>query len=220
MKKTFAFLASIVVLTACTPTKNTNTQTGDQSSSAMMEMHSSDMMMDHDSMMEGDDMMDHCMGDDCMMKGDEKKMDDTMKKEEMMQDEGMMKSEGMMSSHSMMMEKDEMMMDEGAMMKRAPAVYATFSDGVIGNGQSSILFFHAAWCPYCRTHDATLQSWYNSEGSIDISTYKIDYDSADELKARYGVVQQDTFVVIDGQGNLVKLVSFPSEADLKALIAS
>jgi len=104
--------------------------------------------------------------------------------------------------------------------KKTGGVYTTYYDGVIGNGQTSVLFFHAAWCPYCRTHDASLSAWYNGDPNPAISTYKIDFDTAETLKAQFGVVQQDTFVVIDGQGNVVQTLSFPSDASLEALIAS
>lgn len=123
-----------------------------------------------------------------------------------------------------MMKSSDAMMDKGnssdAMVKQSSAVYTSFNDSVIGNGETSVLFFHAAWCPYCRTHDTNLQAWYNGGADLALSTYKIDYDTAEDLKARYGVVQQDTFVVIDGQGNLVKTVSFPTESALQALLAS
>nr|HRW20195.1 hypothetical protein [Dermatophilaceae bacterium] len=33
---------------------------------------------------------------------------------------------------------------------------------------------------------------------------KVDYDSATELRQKYGVTQQHTFVLVDGQGNAVK----------------
>lgn len=104
--------------------------------------------------------------------------------------------------------------------KKTGGVYTAYYDGVVGNGQTSVLFFYAAWCPYCRTHDTALNAWYNGDPNPAISTYKIDFDTAEALKAQFGVVQQDTFVVIDGQGNVVQTLSFPSDAAIEALIAS
>ena len=95
--------------------------------------------------------------------------------------------------------------------------YMTYQDGVIGNGEESVLFFHAAWCPYCIANDASLDEWYQSE-VFPVSVYKIDYDTATELKQRFGVTQQDTFIRIDGDGNEIKRIGFPSESALRDLL--
>ena len=92
-----------------------------------------------------------------------------------------------------------------------------YQEGVIGNGNSAVLFFHAQWCPYCLANEKRLNDWYSS-GDYPISTYKIDYDTAIELKNQFNVVQQDTFILIDGSGKEVSRVSFPSETALKDII--
>ena len=94
--------------------------------------------------------------------------------------------------------------------------YLAYTDGVIGNGEPSVLFFKASWCPSCIANDKKLTSWYPSGDYVN--TYVLDYDSSSELKSQFGVVQQDTFVRIDGEGNVVDLVSFPSESGLQSLI--
>jgi hypothetical protein len=96
-------------------------------------------------------------------------------------------------------------------------VYTDYSSSVIGNGQKSVLFFYASWCPYCRVNDGRLLDWY-ADGTATISTYKVDYTNETTLRNRYGVTQQDTHVLIDGEGNKIQLLSFPSEAQLKAMI--
>lgn len=91
--------------------------------------------------------------------------------------------------------------------------YRDYRDGDIGNGKDAVLFFHASWCPDCQRNDNNLEDWF-SANYIPISVYKVDYDSAIGLKQRYGVVQQDTFVRIDGEGRSTSSKSFPSEIDL------
>ncbi|MBI3332427.1 S-layer homology domain-containing protein [Candidatus Peregrinibacteria bacterium] len=98
----------------------------------------------------------------------------------------------------------------------APA-YLAYQEGVIGNGQKSVLFFHASWCPYCKANDARLTSWYSSE-TMPVPTYKVDYDTQTSLKSRFGVTSQDTFVLIDGSGNEITRVTFPSESMLRDLL--
>lgn len=97
------------------------------------------------------------------------------------------------------------------------AVYADYGEGVIGNGEASVLFFHAAWCPDCRVADTQLQEIF-STGLPTKSAYKVDYDSSADLKQRYGVVYQHTFVVIDGEGNATKTLQGATKAQLQALV--
>jgi thiol-disulfide isomerase/thioredoxin len=103
---------------------------------------------------------------------------------------------------------------------KAPSVEATygaFSDAVLNDGKTKVLFFHASWCPECKKADATLKTWLPSK-DFTRSVYKIDYDTAKELKAKYGVIYQHTFVVVDGQGAKLSLVQGPTDEQLKALL--
>src|SRR3989338_5398269 len=99
----------------------------------------------------------------------------------------------------------------------ASATYTAYSDAVMKDGKTKVFFFHASWCPECKEADATLQSWFPSK-DFTRSVYKIDYDTAKELKAKYGVIYQHTFVVVDGQGTKVSLTQGPTDEQLKALL--
>lgn len=66
-----------------------------------------------------------------------------------------------------------------------------------------LLFFHASWCPKCR---ALEKSIYDDGLPKGVTVYKVDYDTNQELRQRYGVTIQTTFVRIDRDGN--KLASF------------
>lgn len=99
------------------------------------------------------------------------------------------------------------------------ASYMAYSDGVLMNGTPKILFFHAAWCPICRAADEQLTGWYGARRPT-IDTYKVDYDTQTELKAKYGVTYQHTFVLVDGEGNMIQKVQGPSETALQALIGA
>lgn len=97
------------------------------------------------------------------------------------------------------------------------ASYTEYREGVIGNGEASVLFFHAAWCPDCRAADTELQQIF-STGLPTMSVYKVDYDSSADLKQKYGVVYQHTFVVIDGEGNATRTLQGATKAQLQALV--
>lgn len=66
------------------------------------------------------------------------------------------------------------------------------------NGKA-VIFFHASWCPLCSEAEADLKAnWEKVPG--DVTILKTDYDSSKELKTKYGIVSQDTWVQVDSQG--------------------
>lgn len=69
-------------------------------------------------------------------------------------------------------------------------------------GRTVVLFFHASWCPYCKEADANFQANLDKIPQ-GVTVLKTDYDSNTDLKKKYGVTYQHTFVQIDSQGNLV-----------------
>lgn len=80
--------------------------------------------------------------------------------------------------------------------------YIDYSDDVIAktNG-TKVLFFHAPWCPQCRQLENSIKSGQIPSG---VSIIKVDYDSNQSLRKKYGVTIQTTLVKVDDQGNLVK----------------
>ena len=68
--------------------------------------------------------------------------------------------------------------------------------------QTRVYFFHAGWCPSCRSLDRDINANLDRipEGVI---LFKIDYDTSNDLKRRYGVTYQHTLVVVDADGELV-----------------
>ena len=81
--------------------------------------------------------------------------------------------------------------------------YTTYSpEKVVEATGKILLFFHAPWCPYCRSLDKEL----NKEISTipeNLLLLKTDYDTETALKQKYGVTYQHTFVQIDNKGNLI-----------------
>ena len=82
------------------------------------------------------------------------------------------------------------------------AVYAEYTaETLAGATDDIVLFFNAAWCPSCNALDAVLESEDIPE---NLTVLSVDYDSNFELRKKYGVVAQHTFVQVDNQGNLIK----------------
>ena len=80
-----------------------------------------------------------------------------------------------------------------------------------------VLFFNATWCPDCRAINEALTS---DPGKIPAGTtvVSVDYDQHADLRQRYGVTTQHTFVQIDTNGEKTRQwVSTSVDALLKEL---
>lgn len=66
-----------------------------------------------------------------------------------------------------------------------------------------VLFFKASWCPTCRTLDTDIMSRLKDIPK-NIAILKVDYDNSTELKKKYGITYQHTFVQVDKDGNQIK----------------
>jgi thiol-disulfide isomerase/thioredoxin len=169
-------------------------------------------MVKSDAMMKKDEVM---VKSDAMMKKDEVmvKSDAMMKKDEVMvKSDAMMKKDEVMVKSDAMMKKDEVMVKSDAMMKKDEVMvkssweYIDYSSTALSSALSSskkvVLFFHASWCPNCRSLDANIRS---EAAKIPANSVilKVDYDSETDLKRKYGVVTQTTLVTLDSKGDLL-----------------
>ena len=97
-----------------------------------------------------------------------------------------------------------------------PGVYKDYAAADVSSTKGTkILFFHAQWCPQCRQLDSEIKTGPLPE---NVTIFKVNYDSAQELRQKYGVTLQTTFVKIDDNGNLVKKYVAYDEPTLAALI--
>lgn len=65
-----------------------------------------------------------------------------------------------------------------------------------------VYFFHASWCPICVSIDKDFSS-DESEIPANTTMVKVDYDNATDLRKKYGVTTQYTFVQVDASGDEV-----------------
>lgn len=81
--------------------------------------------------------------------------------------------------------------------------YVDYSQNELNNSKEEflILFFHAAWCPSCKAFEEKILS---EEIPENIKFLKVDYDSQAELRKKYNVVSQTTFVLVNSDGELRK----------------
>lgn len=81
-------------------------------------------------------------------------------------------------------------------------------------GTTVVYFFHAEWCPSCRATESALAESGVPDG---LTVVKVDFDSATELRQRYGVTQQHTFVQVDDGG--AEVATWTGSADGAAILA-
>jgi thiol-disulfide isomerase/thioredoxin len=62
-----------------------------------------------------------------------------------------------------------------------------------------VLFFHAGWCPKCQETDKNL-SGDPASLPAGLTVVKADFDSETDLRQKYGVGVQHTFVQVDVDG--------------------
>jgi pentapeptide MXKDX repeat protein len=174
-------------------------------------MQSSGEMEQKDVMAKEEMVKDEMMKKDEAMVKDGAMTDDAMKKDGAMEADAMKGDDAMMKDGSMKKE-DTMMKDESAMMKKDDAMVKgtieTYSPEKLAfaNGGKVLLFFHANWCPICRQLDAEASANPNLVPD-GIHVLKVDYDTATDLKKKYGITVQHTFVQVDAAGNLLQKFS-------------
>lgn len=71
----------------------------------------------------------------------------------------------------------------------------------LANEGQVVLFFNAKWCPDCQRANSNFQKESIPDGLTILS---VDYDKYTELKKKYGVTYQHTFVQVDASGNQIK----------------
>lgn len=67
-------------------------------------------------------------------------------------------------------------------------------------GNNVVLFFNASWCSTCKEARENLEA-DPSAIPAGLTIVKVDFDDSDELRQKYGVTVQHTFVQIDSDGN-------------------
>ncbi|MDX2776068.1 thioredoxin family protein [Streptomyces caniscabiei] len=83
-----------------------------------------------------------------------------------------------------------------------PGVYVDYSEAALADAKGTkLLFFHAPWCPQCRELDASIRS---SALPDNLTILKVDYDTNQTLRQKYGVTLQTTLVQVDDTGEKIK----------------
>jgi len=95
--------------------------------------------------------------------------------------------------------------------------YTEYSPRSLNFSHGAILFFATTDDPFSVSHDQLLQRLYAS-GSVSVPTYRVDFGSATGARLRYGVVIEDTFILLDASGERVGAYTHPSPEDIAILV--
>lgn len=81
-----------------------------------------------------------------------------------------------------------------------PSNYSDYSSELVGSKANTVIFFHASWCPSCTAAEEGILAGDIPE---DLIILKADFDTQLELRKKYRVVAQHTFVAVDADGELI-----------------
>ena len=101
-----------------------------------------------------------------------------------------------------------------------PGKYVTYAGesevSLAAEDGSAVLFFHASWCPTCRSLERAIK---NEENNIPkgLTIFKVDYDSESELKRKYKVAYQHTLIQVDSSLNQIS--KWTGSRDLSAIVS-
>lgn len=99
-----------------------------------------------------------------------------------------------------------------------PGAYVDYTEDIIANTDGpKLLFFHASWCPQCRQLDADIKKNAIPDG---VTIIKVDYDSNQDLRKKYGVTLQTTIVRIDENGEFISKYVAYNEPTLNSVITN
>jgi hypothetical protein len=132
----------------------------------------------------------------------DKKEQEKMAMEKKATDEAMMKKEAAAMEKEKMAKEGDTMAKDDAMSKQGS--YVTLADYNKDPSKyadsKKVYFFHASWCPICQGIDKEINADM-SKIPAGVTMIKTDFDSSTDLRQKYGVTTQYTFVQVDGNGN-------------------
>ena len=77
-------------------------------------------------------------------------------------------------------------------------------------GKTTLVFFHAPWCPVCKAQEPKVLAHLNGDHK-DIVALKIDYDTNPGLRKEMKVDKQSTLILYQGATEVARL-SYKSDA--------
>lgn len=92
----------------------------------------------------------------------------------------------------------------------AVGTYTTYNPDTVAQSDAEhiLLFFHATWCPSCKALDTDITAHADSIPA-EVAIFKVDYDTATDLKRQYGVTTQHSVIEINAAGEAQSGITHP-----------
>lgn len=110
----------------------------------------------------------------------------------------------------------DLQLREGDSVNISTGKYVDYTANVIAQTQGTkLLFFHAPWCPQCRDLESDIK---NNNVPDGVTIIKVDYDTNQALRQKYGVTIQTTVVRVSDSGELQEKYVAYDEPTLAAVV--
>lgn len=83
--------------------------------------------------------------------------------------------------------------------KAKAGFYGNYNDINQEDFERTILFFTAPWCPSCTEAESNIEAG-QKEIPDNVAIVRVDFDNENELREKYHVEKQHTFVLVDKDG--------------------
>ncbi len=74
----------------------------------------------------------------------------------------------------------------------------------MAEGKTTLLFFHAPWCPVCKAQEPNVKAHLNGDHK-QVVAFKVDYDSNLALRQELKVDKQSTLILYQGMKEVARL---------------
>lgn len=91
-------------------------------------------------------------------------------------------------------------------------------DKARSDGEVVLLDFYATWCPTCRKQQPVIAEALSQEQFSSVVAFKVDYDSASDLKQEFKIQRQSTLVLLKGKEEKGRLVASTDKDEIVDLL--
>jgi thioredoxin 1 len=95
-------------------------------------------------------------------------------------------------------------MDQLSQMNDFKPYTAEAVKAAMAEGKTTLLFFHAPWCPVCKVQEPKVKAHLNGQHK-HVVAFKVDYDSNMALRKNLKVDKQSTLILYQGMKEVARL---------------